>query len=131
MKIPSRILPVIVFAQFCGTSLWFAGNAVMPELISVFELSSNALSLLTSAVQSGFILGTLLFAILSISDRFSPTHVFFLCAIFGSICNLSSILEDNNLYSLMIIRFLVGFSLAGIYPVGMKIASDHFEKGLG
>ncbi len=103
----------------------------MPELISVFELSSNALSLLTSAVQSGFILGTLVFAFLSISDKFSPAQVFFLCAIFGSIFNLSTILEENNLYSLMIIRFLVGFSLAGIYPVGMKIASDHFEKGLG
>ncbi|WP_299153629.1 nitrate/nitrite transporter [uncultured Christiangramia sp.] len=131
MKVPSRILPVIVFAQFCCTSLWFAGNAVMPELTSVLELSSNALSLLTSAVQSGFILGTLLFAFLSISDKFSPTQVFFLCAIFGSIFNLATILEENNLYSLMIIRFLVGFSLAGIYPVGMKIASDHFEKGLG
>ncbi|MFV8281513.1 MFS transporter [Christiangramia marina] len=103
----------------------------MPELILVFELSSNALSLLTSAVQSGFILGTLLFAFLSISDKFSPTQVFFLCAIFGSIFNLATIMEENNLYSLIIIRFLVGFSLAGIYPVGMKIASDHFEKGLG
>ena len=29
--IPRRILPVIVFAQFAGTSLWFAGNAVIPD----------------------------------------------------------------------------------------------------
>lgn len=103
----------------------------MPELISVFNLSSNALSLLTSAVQFGFILGTLLFAFLKISDRYSPTQVFFLCAILGSILNVSTVLEQHSLSSLIIIRFLVGFSLAGIYPVGMKIASDHFEKGLG
>jgi MFS family permease len=29
------------------------------------------------------------------------------------------------------IRFLTGFFLAGIYPVGMKIAADYFNKGLG
>lgn len=29
------------------------------------------------------------------------------------------------------LRFLTGFFLAGIYPVGMKIASDYFEEGLG
>lgn len=28
-------------------------------------------------------------------------------------------------------RFLTGFFLAGIYPVGMKIAADYFEEGLG
>ncbi|MDB9783038.1 MFS transporter, partial [Winogradskyella sp.] len=30
-----------------------------------------------------------------------------------------------------VLGFFTGFSLAGIYPVGMKIAADHFEKGLG
>ena len=29
---PRRILPVIVFSQFAGTSLWFAGNAVLGDL---------------------------------------------------------------------------------------------------
>ena len=30
--ISSHILPIIVFAQFAGTSLWFAPNAVISEL---------------------------------------------------------------------------------------------------
>jgi hypothetical protein len=32
--------------------------------------------------------------------------------------------------TMLSIRFLTGFFLAGIYPVGMKIA-DYFNKGLG
>jgi MFS family permease len=32
---------------------------------------------------------------------------------------------------LIICRFATGFFLAGIYPVGMKIASDHYQQGLG
>jgi MFS family permease len=41
------------------------------------------------------------------------------------------LLPNQQLASLLIIRFATGFFLAGIYPVGMKIASDYHEKGLG
>ncbi len=125
------ILPIIVLSQFCCTSLWFAGNAVMSDLIAAFGLPNNALSLLTSAVQFGFISGTLIFALLMIADRFSPSLVFFVCAFLGALCNYFTVFDGNNLFSLLLFRFLTGFFLAGIYPVGMKIASDYYQKGLG
>ncbi|GAB2772187.1 MFS transporter [Salinimicrobium soli] len=125
------ILPVIVVAQFCCTSLWFAGNAVMSDLLTTFDLDPEALGHLTSAVQFGFISGTLLFAFLSVADRFSPSKVFFVSALFGAAFNLAFLLEQNTFETLLLLRFLTGFSLAGIYPVGMKIAADYFDKGLG
>jgi|TARA_B110000503_G_scaffold140328_1_gene230904 MFS family permease len=125
------LLPTIVIAQFCCTSLWFAGNAVLSDLALTFNLQSSALGHLTSAVQFGFISGTLLFAMLSIADRFSPSKVFFYCALFGALFNMGMIWEKHSLVSILSIRFLTGFFLAGIYPVGMKIAADHYEKGLG
>ncbi len=131
MKKAKWVLPVIVVSQFCCTSLWFAGNGVMNDLLSTVNLNESALSHLTSAVQFGFIAGTLIFAILTIADRFSPSRVFFISAIAGSLFNLGTILEANTITSLLIFRFLTGFFLAGIYPVGMKIASDYFNKGLG
>jgi MFS family permease len=131
MKPPKYILPIIVIAQFCCTSLWFASNGVLEELIANFNLNSNALGNLTSAVQFGFISGTLLFAILTITDRFSPSKVFFMSAILGAIFNLGMLWQGNTLVSLVLFRFLTGFFLAGIYPVGMKIAADYFDKGLG
>lgn len=76
MKPSKTILPIIVISQFCCTSLWFAGNGVMHDLIVNFGLAESALGHLTSAVQFGFILGTLIFAVLSIADRFSPSKVF-------------------------------------------------------
>ena len=125
------ILPIIVFSQFCCTSLWFAGNGVMTDLISTFNLSESALGHLTSAVQFGFISGTLVFALLTISDRFSPSKVFFFCALISAIFNLGTILESNSLTSLLILKYVTRFFLAGIYPVGMKIAADYYNKGLG
>jgi MFS family permease len=82
-------------------------------------------------VQFGFIFGTLIFSILTIADRFSPSKVFFTCAALGSLFNLGVIWEGNTLASIFTLRLITGFFLAGIYPVGMKIAADYYEKGLG
>jgi MFS family permease len=131
MKRPNWILPTIVVAQFGCTSLWFAGNAVMADLVTIFDLSNSALGHLTSAVQFGFISGTLVYSLLTIADRFSPSKVFFTSAILGALFNTLVTWEGNSLTSLLGLRFLTGFFLAGIYPVGMKIAADYYNKGLG
>ena len=131
MKNVKLVLPVIVISQFCCTSLWFAGNSVLSDLVTDFDLNQNTIGDLTSAVQFGFILGTLLFAVFTISDRFSPSKVFLISGIAGSLFNLGIIWEGNTLSSILLLRFFTGFFLAGIYPVGMKIATDYYEKGLG
>jgi MFS family permease len=129
MKAKDSILPVIVVSQFLCTSLWFAGNAVAPELARSF--SSGAAGHLTSAVQLGFIAGTLFYSFLTIADRFSPSRVFFLSSLAGALANLILIFAGREQALVLLLRFFTGFFLAGIYPVGMKIASDHYDKGLG
>jgi len=126
-----RILPVIVISQFFCTSLWFAGNAILPDLAVHFQLQSNHLKHFVSAVQFGFITGTFTFALVGIVDRFKATRIFFVCSLFAAFCNISIILLNTDEQILLISRFMTGFFLAGIYPVGMKIASDHYQKGLG
>ena len=37
-KDSAKIFYLIVLAQFCGTSVWFAGNAVLPQLQAQFGL---------------------------------------------------------------------------------------------
>jgi MFS family permease len=125
------VLSIIIFSQFCCTSLWFAGNSIIDDLVRTFNLSTESLSYISSSVQFGFIVGTFLFSVLTLSDRFSPSKVFFVCAVLGALFNLGILYPNNSIYTLLSFRFLTGFSLAGIYPVGMKIASDYFEKGLG
>ncbi|WP_214072308.1 MFS transporter [Mucilaginibacter sp. dw_454] len=126
-----RVLPTIVIAQFFCTSVWFAGNAIMSDIAKKLHLEPAYLAHLTSAVQLGFIAGTLIFAVLSIADRFSPVKVFFCCAMLAAAINLGASLNNIDATALMICRFATGFFLAGIYPVGMKIASDHYQQGLG
>jgi MFS family permease len=128
---PRRILPVIVFSQFAGTSLWFAGNAIAGDLQAHFALAQDAVGTLTSSVQLGFIAGTLLSAFLSLSDRFSPRAMFLASALLGAFSNLCILFFAQGYYSLVLCRFATGVCLAGIYPVGMKVAASWYQRGLG
>jgi predicted MFS family arabinose efflux permease len=120
-----------VVSQFCGTSLWFAGNAILPQLQAEHGWQAEAVGYLTSSVQSGFILGTLIIALTGMTDRLSPSKIFFVSSLLGALSNLIGLLDISS-FSLMITsRFLTGLTLAGIYPVGMKIAADWREQGLG
>jgi MFS family permease len=131
IKTSKKVLPVIVLSQFAGTSLWFVGNAVLPELKESLQLSQYAVSLVTSAVMLGFIAGTLVFAFFSLADRFSPVKLFFISSLLGALTNSAVVWIVTDGTTLFLFRFLTGFFIAGIYPVGMKIAADWYEKGLG
>lgn len=129
--VPRRILPAIAVSQFAGTSLWFAINAVMGDLQREAGLPPDAVGTLTAAVQIGFIAGTFVFALLAIADRFSPRKVFLVCSLLGAAIALVTALLPPRLPTLLALRFATGVCLAGIYPVGMKIAAGWFARGLG
>lgn len=120
-----------MLSQFAGTSLWFAGNTILPDIQRELNLQGNALGNITSVVQSGFISGTLVFAMLSLADRFHPSRVFFISSLLAALANVSIVWLATDAFTLLSLRFITGFFLAGIYPVGMKIAADWYEKGLG
>ena len=102
----------------------------MPDLIISMNLLQTDLGVVTSSVQFGFIVGTLFYSFFTIADRFKPSNVFFVSAVLGAIFNVLIVLEGISFLGLLSFRFLTGFFLAGIYPVGMKIAADYYEKGL-
>jgi DHA1 family inner membrane transport protein len=111
--------------------LWFAANAVMPDLQATQGWPANTAATLTSLLQAGFIAGTLFFALLAIADRFPPRWVFLICSLGGALCTLASGWWAHDLPALQAWRVAAGFCLAGIYPVGMKIASQWYRNGLG
>jgi MFS family permease len=129
---PARVLPVIVLAQLLGTSPWFAVNAVMPDLQRELGWPAGAVGTLTSALTAGFIAGTLLFAALALADRFSPRRLFLGCALAAAACTAGAVLWGSDTPARMLPwRLATGFFMAGIYPVGMKIAATWFPHGLG
>jgi MFS family permease len=128
-KRPSYFLLVLIFAQFAGTTLWLSGNAVVGQIES--ELGVKLGGWLTSSVQLGFIIGTLMNAIFAVPERVLSSRLFLASALLGALANLSVTVIPLNVSTVLLSRFLTGLFLAGIYPIGMKIAADWYGKDLG
>ena len=114
-------LAVIVIAQLFGTSLWFSANATFDDLARAWRLDGSDLGVLTIAVQVGFILGTLVFALSGLADRYPASRVFAVCALIGAVANAAFALLAQDLTQAAVLRFATGFALAGVYPLGMKL----------
>jgi MFS family permease len=114
-------IPLIVFAQLLGTSLWFSANAAADDLVRAWGLTPADIGSLTSAVQLGFISGTLVFALSGLADRFPASRIVAACAVFGALANAAFALFATGLADAWVFRFLTGIALAGVYPLGMKL----------
>ena len=118
MRLP---IILIVIAQFLGCTLWFSVNGISVDLTARWGLIPSDIGLLTSAVQAGFIIGTLGLAISNVADRFAPSHIFLCASVVGGVANLLFAYQATGLTEGLVYRFVVGISLAGIYPIGMKL----------
>ncbi len=124
-------LALVSVAVLLATSVWFSGTAAASTLSKAWNLDGWRSAGLTSSVQLGFIVGTFLYAWLNIADIFNARRVFFLSALMGAVFNASFAFVSTGFHSALLFRFLTGVTLAGIYPVGMRIVASWFRAGLG
>ena len=121
----------IVLAELFGTSLWFSANSAADSLKLVWGIDQGDIGLLTTSVQAGFILGTLIFSLSGWADRFSASKIFAICSFAGAIFNGCFAFLSVDMHSALFYRFLVGLALAGIYPLGMKLIVSWDPKSAG
>jgi MFS family permease len=126
-----RTLALLAVAELLGMSLWFSGSAVVPALTREWNLSTGTASWLTLSVQLGFVAGTLLSALLNLPDIISPRHLFTLTAIAAAIVNAAFGFLAHDASAAIVLRFLTGMFLAGVYPPAMKILASWFRHGRG
>ena len=122
---------IIVIAQLFGTSLWFSANSAADDLIRAWGIVPADIGTLTNAVQLGFILGTLTFAVSGLADRFAASRIFAVCAVLGALCNAAFALLADGMSTAVPLRFAVGFCLAGVYPLGMKLVVSWVPERAG
>lgn len=124
-------VPVIVLAQLFGTALWFSANSAADDLIRTWGIAAADIGSLTNAVQLGFILGTLSFAVSGLADRYAASRIFAVCALLGALFNAAFALLASDMPTGMPLRFAVGLCLAGVYPLGMKLVVSWVPERAG
>ncbi len=125
-----RVLALLSVAELLGMSLWFTASAVAPELRDQWALSASQAGGLTTTVQLGFVAGTAVAAVLNLADVFPSRLYFSVSAFLGAAAN-GALLAVPGYESALVVRFLTGFFLAGVYPPAMKMAATWFRSGRG
>lgn len=126
-----RSMTVLVVAEVLVLSLWFISSATMAGMLAETQVSPTRQALLSSGVQIGFVAGALISAGLGIADRFDPRKVFALSACLAALANAAlPVLEPGGNASIAV-RVATGALMAGVYPVGMKIATGWGLKDRG
>ena len=127
-----RALSWVALAELLALSLWFSASAVAPALSLEWSLSAGEVAGLTSWVQIGFVVGALAIAFTNLADVIPSRRLFAIAAIAGAGANLGLLAVDNDAVPLaMVLRFVTGVTLAGVYPSGLKIIAGWFERGRG
>jgi len=122
-------LALITVAQVLVLALWFSGTAAGPGMLrEASEAIPSFQAWLTSAVQAGFVIGTLVSATLSLPDRVDPRLVFAMSAVAGAAVNAAILVLPLGTAADIAARMLTGVALAGVYPVGMKLAAGWADK---
>ncbi|MCK4771970.1 MAG: MFS transporter [Candidatus Latescibacteria bacterium] len=125
-----RILVLLASAELLGMSLWFTASAVAPRLQELWHLSAAETGWLTTAVQLGFVAGTLTAAVLNLADVLSSRRYFAGSALLGAAANTMLVVFPGY-ESAILWRFLTGFFLAGVYPPVMKMTATWFRSARG
>jgi MFS family permease len=125
-----RNLILLSAACLLAMTLWFSASAVVPQLTSEWNLSPGAQSWMTMSVQLGFVVGALLSAWLNIADRFPANRLMAASAVAGGFLNLF-IIGSGGPAGAIVLRFLTGITLAGVYPPAMKLVATWAKKDRG
>ncbi len=124
---------LLLLAELLAMGVWFSASAVAPALSAEWRLDDSGRAWLTMSVQAGFVAGALLSALLNLADRIRAHVLFAISAIAASASTMLIAAIAHGLDVAVGLRFLTGFFLAGVYPVGMKIVTTWTEqdRGLG
>jgi MFS family permease len=125
------MLAVLATAELLAMTLWFSVSAVGPELATVWRLSAAETAWLTNAVQLGFVAGALLSALFAVSDVVRPRSLFSASAVVGAGATVIIATSVESFLPAVLLRFLTGMALAGVYPPGMKIMAGWFRGQRG
>jgi MFS family permease len=128
-----QTLLLLSLAELLGMSVWFSASAVVPALTQTWGLNESGQAWLTMSVQIGFVAGAFGSAVLNLADRLPARWFFAASSLLAGVATALIPALAQGLAPALLLRFLTGVFLAGVYPVGMKIMATwtKADRGLG
>jgi len=124
LKRPYVVLTLVSIAEFMAMSIWFSFSAIKPIISDQWEISNTDTGLILAAFQTGYILAVPVLGYLA--DVYNVRKVFALSALAAAALNLAFALLSTGMLSALVLRFMVGLAMAGVYTPGIKLLSYWF-----
>ena len=124
------MLLVVATSVLLGMSLWFTASAVSEPMAARWGLSPGQSAWLTTVVSIGFVAGTGVAAVLNLADVLPSRLYFAVAAALAAAVNALVVVAPRYGW-VVVLRFLTGAMLAGVYPPAMKMVATWFRSGRG
>ncbi len=122
--------PLHITLLLCAAEvLGLAGLATFPSLLPYFmeawQLSNTEAGWLSAIYYAAYVV--MVPMLTAVTDRRDARNILLASLAIGALASLGFAWGAQGFWSALVLRFLAGVSLAGIYMPGLKLLSDHTE----
>ncbi len=128
MTNPLRITLLLCATEVLGLAGLATFSALLPTFIQIWEMSNTQAGWLSAVYYGAYVVAVPLLT--AWTDRWDAKRILLYGLIIGAAASLGFAWAATGFWSALILRFLAGVSLAGIYMPGLKLLSDHTEGAL-
>ena len=120
----------VALGLMLSMTTWFSTAAVLGQLRDRWALSTNQASVLIVALQLGFVAGALISASTGLADRVRLRFLVAASALGAAVAN-GLVVAVDAYGAAVLLRFVTGAFLAGVYPPALKLVATWFRQGRG
>ncbi len=125
MAKPGRLVLVMCLAQSLGMLGFATFPALLPELVTVWQLGNTEAGIVNGAYFGGYMAAVAFLVLLT--DRYEALWIFLTAAMLSGLSTLAFALFADGFWTSVILHTLMGMGLAGVYMPGLRILTDRLE----
>jgi len=124
----TRVLIVAAVALFFSVLVWFNYSAVLPLIVEEWGLSGIQAGIVFGAFQAGYLVAIVPAG--RLADRYSPRWIIAVGATGTGLPSLAFAMVADDFLVGILLRFLSGLFVAGVYVPGMRFVSDWYPEAV-
>lgn len=121
-----RVLATVAVSEVLAMSVWFAFSAVMGLYASTLHLNPAESGWVLASFQAGYLVAVV--PVGRLSDLWDTRLVMILGAILAGVLTIAVGFWADSLWALVLLRFLTGMAITGVYTPGIKLLSSYLPS---
>ncbi len=122
---PLHVTLLLCAAEVLGLAGLATFASLLPYFMQAWHLSNTQAGWLSAIYYAAYVV--MVPMLTAVTDRRDARRILLVSLLIGALASLGFAWGAQGFWSALVLRFLAGVSLAGIYMPGLKLLSDHTE----